>query len=56
MNITVNSAETEISTLTDDYLPHLQKAAAAISADWALWESRPQTTVDQPAPAVSPRS
>ena len=45
MNVTVNAAETPISTLTGDYLPHLQRAASAIGADWALWQSRPQSVV-----------
>jgi IclR family pca regulon transcriptional regulator len=55
MNVTVNSAETPTSTLIDDYLPHLQRAADAISADWALWDGRPQSTMRQPAPVPSVR-
>jgi IclR family transcriptional regulator, pca regulon regulatory protein len=51
MNVTVNSAETTTKTLLDRHLPHLQRAAGAISSDWALWQSRPQ--VDQ-ALAPSP--
>jgi IclR family pca regulon transcriptional regulator len=53
MNVTVNSAETATSTLIDDYLPHLQRAADAISADWARWEARPQSSVRQPSPVPS---
>jgi IclR family pca regulon transcriptional regulator len=52
MNVTVNSAETSTKILTDRYLPHLLRAASAISADWALWQSRPQ--FDAPRPAAEP--
>jgi IclR family pca regulon transcriptional regulator len=51
MNVTVNAVETEVSTLTRDYLPHLQRAAGAIGADWALWQSRPQKLLPSAAPA-----
>ena len=54
MNVTVNAAETPISTLTEDYLPHLQRAASAIGADWALWQSRPQIALPAPAPVPVP--
>jgi IclR family pca regulon transcriptional regulator len=40
-NVNANATETSVATLTDEYLPHLLSAAAEISADWALWESRP---------------
>lgn len=46
LNVTVHAAETSIETLTDKYLPLLLQTAAAISADWALWQSRPQITRD----------
>ncbi|MFC6082668.1 IclR family transcriptional regulator domain-containing protein [Sphaerisporangium aureirubrum] len=42
MNVTVHSAETSVETLVDQHLPRLIKAASAISADWARWQSRPQ--------------
>jgi IclR family pca regulon transcriptional regulator len=42
LNVTVHAAETSIEKLTGEYLPLLLQTAAAISADWALWESRPQ--------------
>ena len=45
MNVTVNAGETEISTLTDEYLPCLREAAAAIEQDWARWQSRPQNEI-----------
>jgi IclR family pca regulon transcriptional regulator len=44
LNVTVHAAETSIETLTGDYLPLLLQTAAAISNDWALWQSRPQIT------------
>ena len=46
LNVTVHAAETSIETLTEKYLPHLLQTAAAISADWAQWQSRPQVTLD----------
>jgi IclR family pca regulon transcriptional regulator len=52
MNVTVNSAETSIEILTEQYLPHLLRVASAISSDWALWQSRPQ--YDAPRPAAEP--
>jgi IclR family pca regulon transcriptional regulator len=42
MNVTVNAAETSLKRLTAEHLPHLIEAAAQISADWAIWQSRPQ--------------
>ena len=41
MNVTVHAAETSVETLTGDYLPMLMHAAGEVSADWALWLSRP---------------
>ncbi|MET7423514.1 IclR family transcriptional regulator C-terminal domain-containing protein [Dactylosporangium sp. NPDC005555] len=52
MNVTVNAAETSMKTLLDKHLPHLQRAAGAISSDWALWQSRPQ--LDLPTPSPTP--
>ncbi|MEV6842490.1 IclR family transcriptional regulator C-terminal domain-containing protein [Actinoplanes sp. NPDC051411] len=56
MNVTVNAVETEVSTLTQEHLPHLQRAASAIGADWAVWQSRPQKHLPagSPAPAGLP--
>ncbi len=45
LNVTVHAAETSIETLTRQYLPLLLQTAEAISADWALWQSRPQVTL-----------
>ena len=41
MNVTVHAAETSVDTLVDVYLPLLIRAAGDISAEWALWQSRP---------------
>jgi IclR family transcriptional regulator, pca regulon regulatory protein len=45
MNVTVHAAETSLATLTDDYLPLLLRTAGDVSADWALWQSRPVAEV-----------
>ena len=49
MNVTVNSAETSMKVLTEQHLPHLLRAASAISSDWALWQSRPQQDLTRAA-------
>lgn len=41
MNVTVHAAETTTAQLLDEYLPLLQRTAGEVSADWALWQSRP---------------
>jgi IclR family pca regulon transcriptional regulator len=41
VNVNANATETSVGTLTEEYLPKLLVTAADISADWALWESRP---------------
>ena len=46
MNVTVHAAETSTEHLLNAYLPLLLQAAARVSGDWALWESRPHV---QPA-------
>jgi len=46
LNVSVHAAETSIETLTEKYLPLLLQTAAAISADWARWQSRPEMTLD----------
>lgn len=45
LNVSVHAAETSIETLTGEYLPLLLQTAAAISADWARWQNRPQIIV-----------
>ena len=42
LNVTVHAAETSLGILTGKYLPLLLETAAAISADWARWQCRPQ--------------
>src|SRR4051812_33121453 len=41
MNVTVHAAETTTEHLLDAHLPKLLRAAGDVSADWALWQSRP---------------
>ena len=45
MNVTVHAAETSVEQLLTGHLPHLLRTAGDVSADWALWQSRPQTEV-----------
>jgi IclR family transcriptional regulator, pca regulon regulatory protein len=52
MNVTVHAAETSVTTLVDDHLPRLIRAAGEVSADWALWQSRPHAEVAGPRGAV----
>jgi len=42
INVNTHAFETTVGTLTETYLPRLLTAAAAISADWAAWASRPE--------------
>jgi IclR family pca regulon transcriptional regulator len=53
MNVTVHAAETSVDVLVGEHLPRLLRAAGEISAEWALWQSRPhvEVTVD---PAANP--
>ena len=48
MNVTVHAAETTVDTLLDDHLPQLLRAAGEVSADWALWQSRPHAELARP--------
>src|SRR3954453_2191066 len=41
MNVTVHAAETSIDCLLGEHLPRLLRTAGEISAEWALWQSRP---------------
>jgi IclR family pca regulon transcriptional regulator len=41
VNVNAHAAETSVETLVGEHLPRLLTTAAAISADWARWESRP---------------
>ena len=51
MNVTVHAAETSVQSLIEDCLPLLTAAASEISADWALWRSRPLAE-QAPRPAL----
>jgi IclR family pca regulon transcriptional regulator len=41
MNVTVHAAETSIERLVGEHLPLLLRTAGEVSAEWALWQSRP---------------
>ncbi|GLW09294.1 IclR family transcriptional regulator [Microtetraspora sp. NBRC 13810] len=44
VNVNAHAAETSLDRLIEEHLPPLLRAAGAISADWALYESVPQAT------------
>jgi IclR family pca regulon transcriptional regulator len=48
MNVTVHAAETSTEKLLTDYLPLLLRTAGDVSAEWALWQSRPHVELDRP--------
>jgi IclR family transcriptional regulator, pca regulon regulatory protein len=41
MNVTVHAAETSAERLIGEHLPRLLRTAGDVSAEWALWQSRP---------------
>src|SRR3954471_3635049 len=41
MNVTVHAAETSTERLLGEHLPLLLRTAGDVSAEWALWQSRP---------------
>jgi IclR family transcriptional regulator, pca regulon regulatory protein len=41
MNVTVHAAETSMERLLGEHLPRLLRTAGDVSAEWALWQSRP---------------
>jgi IclR family pca regulon transcriptional regulator len=45
MNVTVHAAETSRDVLLQEHLPLLLRTAGDVSAEWALWQSRPHVTV-----------
>jgi IclR family pca regulon transcriptional regulator len=47
MNVTVHAAETSVDTLLHDHLPVLLRTAGDVSAEWALWQSRPHVEIEQ---------
>src|ERR671913_183091 len=48
MNVTVHAAETTTEQLLEKHLPLLLRSAGDISAEWALWQSRPHVEVARP--------
>jgi len=51
MNVTVHAAETTTQHLLRDYLPMLLTTAGEVSAEWALWRSRPHLEIPRRAEA-----
>jgi IclR family transcriptional regulator, pca regulon regulatory protein len=45
MNVTVHAAETSTECLLGEHLPLLLRTAGDVSAEWALWQSRPHEEV-----------
>jgi IclR family pca regulon transcriptional regulator len=45
MNVTVHAAETTTERLLHEYLPLLLTTAGEVSAEWAMWQSRPHAEV-----------
>lgn len=45
MNVTVHAAETSAERLVGEHLPRLLRTAGDVSAEWALWQSRPHAEV-----------
>ncbi len=52
MNVTVHAAETSTDRLLHDHLPRLLRTAGEVSAEWALWQSRPHVEVSSAHDAV----
>ncbi|MGY1704656.1 IclR family transcriptional regulator C-terminal domain-containing protein [Geodermatophilus sp. SYSU D00697] len=48
MNVTVHAAETSTERLVQEHLPLLLRTAGEISAEWALWQSRPHVEIARP--------
>jgi len=49
MNVTVHAAETSVERLVSEHLPLLLRTAGDISAEWALWQSRPHVELPRRA-------
>ena len=45
MNVAVHAAETSTDRLVQEHLPLLLRTAGDVSAEWALWQSRPHVEV-----------
>jgi IclR family pca regulon transcriptional regulator len=48
MNVTVHAAETPTDQLLEQHLPLLLRTAGDVSAEWALWQSRPHVEMRPP--------
>lgn len=46
MNVTVHAAETSTEQLLKEYLPLLLRTAGDVSAEWALWQTRPHVEIE----------
>jgi IclR family transcriptional regulator, pca regulon regulatory protein len=53
MNVTVHAAETSRERLLQEHLPLLLRTAGEVSAEWALWQSRPHVEVARPGSSVT---
>jgi IclR family pca regulon transcriptional regulator len=53
MNVTVHAAETSRERLLQDHLPLLLRTAGDVSAEWALWQSRPHVKIARPGAAAT---
>jgi IclR family pca regulon transcriptional regulator len=53
MNVTVHAAETSRDRLLQEYLPLLLRTAGDVSAEWALWQSRPHVEIARPGDSAS---
>ena len=49
LNVNTHAAETPVEVLTGEHLPRLIAVAAEVSAEWALWQSRPHADFATPA-------
>ncbi len=47
MNVTVHAAETGTDRLLSEHLPLLQRTAGDVSAEWALWQTRPHVELSR---------
>jgi IclR family transcriptional regulator, pca regulon regulatory protein len=54
MNVTVHASETSVEKLLGEHLPQLLRTAGDVSAEWALWQSRPHVEV-RPSPSTDER-
>jgi IclR family pca regulon transcriptional regulator len=54
MNVTVHAAETSRERLIGEHLPLLLRTAGDVSAEWALWQSRPHVELAPPRGSTTP--